>query len=130
MGRARKKIDVQALVALAANNVTKVDIAALLGCSVDTLDRRYKKMIERARAGLRRDLAMAQIEVAKGKPSEVFKDKEGNVVAVNEGLPPDTKMLIWMGKQLLGQKDKQELTGNADEPITVKVMYGVSMDDI
>ena len=129
MGRARKKIDVEALVTLAANNVSKVDMAALLGCSVDTLDRRYKKMIERARAGLRRDLAKTQIEVAKGKPSEIFKDKEGNVIHVAEGLPPNPQMLIWMGKQILGQKDKQDVT-SGDEPITVKVMYGVSMDDI
>jgi hypothetical protein len=95
MARPTKEPDVDANVMerLAAICCTMTEIAAVTGLSVDTLERRYAEPIKRGRevgkATLRREqyrLAMA------GNPT----------------------MLIWLGKQLLGQTDKV-VTANAGE---------------
>jgi len=73
-------------------------MAAVLGVSVDTIQRRKRDcpefcgVIEKGRASLRNSLRRLQVKKA----------LEGN-----------TTMLIWLGKQLLGQTDRQsaELTG-------------------
>ena len=76
---------------------TQEEIAAFLGCSVDTLTRDekfcgiYKRAMENGKMSLRR----RQWEAAEA----------GN-----------TTMLVWLGKQYLGQRDKQEVTGENGGP--------------
>lgn len=88
MARPRKKIDPEQVRALAGIGCTHEEIAAVLKCSADTLTRRFaddlKEGKEHAKASLRR----MQWEAA----------KKGNVT-----------MMIWLGKQMLGQRDYQRL---------------------
>jgi hypothetical protein len=89
-GRPKFKIDYDLVKKLASIHCTQEEIASILGCSVDTLQRDeefcgiYKREIDNAKASLRR---------------LQFKSAE-------QGNPT---VLIWLGKQLLGQRDKQEI---------------------
>ena len=103
-GRPEKEIDLNLLERLASIQCTDKEIGALLGISHDTILRRkkenedfayhYEKGKENGKTSLRR----LQWESA----------KKGNVT-----------MQIWLGKQMLGQKDKsaQEVSGPDGGPI-------------
>jgi len=100
-GRPRIKIDYAACEKLARIMCTQSEIAEVLGVSLSTLEhdkeflRIHKKGIEAGKASLRR----MQWKSAEG----------GNVTSQ-----------IWLGKQYLGQRDKQELTGKDGEQLSVK----------
>lgn len=64
------------------------EMADFFMCHPNTLTQRFSEIIAKGRANLKNTLRQKQIEVAKG----------GNVV-----------MLIWLGKQMLGQIDRQQL---------------------
>jgi len=80
---------------LASYDCTLEEIASGLGVSTDTLDRRRKEhpeiaeAIVRGRARIRTSLRKAQLKSA-----------------IKDGNP---QMLKWMGQQLLGQSDKQDV---------------------
>lgn len=76
-----------------------VEIAAYVGCSVDTLDRRYAELMAKGRDKGRTKLRRFQWEAA----------SKGNVV-----------MLIWLGKQYLGQKDNEVKLDTPQKTITLK----------
>lgn len=90
-GRPRKVIDYDAAEELGALHCTQEECAPILGCSIAVLERdlefraRHKAGKARANASLRRK----QFELAINK---------GNVT-----------MLVWLGKQVLGQTEKQSL---------------------
>lgn len=104
-GRPRKHIDLELAADLAGIFCTQEEIAGIMKVSVDTLQRNkefcgvYKKAQENAKQSIRR--------------AQYRKAIEGNVV-----------MQIWLGKQYLGQSDKQqtELTGKDGTPIQIKVV--------
>lgn len=85
MARPLAEIDPKVVEKLASINCTMVEIAAVVGCSVDTLERRFADIIKEGRAKGRSSLRRLQWEAA----------QKGN-----------TSMLIWLGKQLLGQTEK------------------------
>jgi len=85
MARPRITVDVKLVEDLARLHVPKTEIAAIVGCSVDTLDRRYAAIIDKGNAAGRTKLRRLQMEAA----------ERGNVT-----------MLIWLGKQMLGQSDR------------------------
>jgi len=87
MGRPVKKIDPKLVQDLAAIGCKTTEIASIVGVSVDTLDRRFAEEMEKGRSNLRATLRRWQISAA----------QKGNVA-----------MLIWLGKQLLGQTEKIE----------------------
>lgn len=87
MARPRKAIDLATLEKLAAINCSHAEMASVLGCSSDTLERNYAAVIKKGRAQGRMSLKRKQYEVA----------MTGNVT-----------MLIWLGKQMLDQSDKQD----------------------
>jgi len=89
MARPKLKIDPKLVQDLAAIGCKTTEIATIIGVSVDTLDRRFAGELEKGRSNLRASLRRWQIEAA----------KKGNVA-----------MLIWLGKQLLGQTEKVEQT--------------------
>ncbi len=106
-GRPRKEVDLELLGKLCAMQCTDLEICAVLDISHDTLLRRkkgktskgsfayvYKNNKEKGKASLRR--------------MQWQKAREGN-----------TTLLIWLGKQLLGQKDKSALehSGPDGKPI-------------
>lgn len=100
-GRPQKPIDWVDVDKLCAMQCTQQEIASFLDISVDTLDRRCKSVhkisfaeyFEEKRARGRISLRRAQYKLAEG----------GNAV-----------MLIWLGKQYLGQKDKSTEELNAE----------------
>jgi len=86
MARPRLTIDPDKVRLLAMVHCTDEEIAAQLNCSVDTLKRRYADVIKTGKRAGNTSLRRKQMEVA----------MSGNVA-----------MLIWLGKQLLGQRDEQ-----------------------
>lgn len=85
MARPKKQVDEALLEKLASIQCTNEELANMVGVSIDTLLRRYATLIKRARDNGRKSLRRMQWEAA----------QKGNVT-----------MLIWLGKQYLGQKDK------------------------
>lgn len=97
MGRQAKQINGEQVKKLASYQCTNIEIASVMECSTKTLERRFSDEIAAGRnlgkATLRRkqwDLAMAG----------------------------DRAMLIWLGKQMLGQTERQEVTGKDGAPLT------------
>jgi AraC-like DNA-binding protein len=90
MARPVKTVDAKRVIELAAKGHTMEEIAALEDCSERTLRRRFGRECEKGRK-----LCDAQI-----RRKQVEKALAGN---------GDTTMLIWLGKQRLGQKDKHEI---------------------
>ena len=97
-GRPKFIIDYEQVEKLAGIQCTQEEIASWLGCSVDTLTRSdkfcgiYKKGISKGRMSMRR--------------------KQWK--ALDEG---NTTMLVWLGKQYLGQSDKQDINHDKDGDI-------------
>jgi len=94
--KAQPKLTPEQVQGMAALGCTDSEIAVLAGVSERTLQRHFDTHIKEGRASLRHDLRKAQVDRA----------KSGS----------DT-MLIWLGKQYLEQRDKQELTGKDGEPL-------------
>jgi hypothetical protein len=90
MARPRKQIDHELLRSLAGIGCTVDEIATMLKCSKDTLERRFAADIEKGREEGRASLRRKQWTTAMG---------DGKSAAT---------MQIWLGKQLLGQKDRIE----------------------
>ena len=76
---------------LASYGLTNKEISEALGYDDSTLKRKFENFLVKGRAALKQRLKKKQIQVA----------LSGNVV-----------MLIWLGKQYLGQTDKVEETGD------------------
>jgi hypothetical protein len=99
LGRKPFHFDLSEVEKLGMLGATREEMASWFGCAVRTVDRRmakadgdfrlaYDKGFGRLKISLRRQ----QIEAAKG----------GNIT-----------MLIWLGKQMLGQADRQEVKSEA-----------------
>jgi len=89
-GQPKKLLDTEQLHQLASIHCTMAEIAAVMKCSVDHLYKpEYFEIIENGRESGRCSLRRLQWASA----------QKGN-----------TGMLIWLGKQLLGQKDQNQLT--------------------
>ena len=103
MARPKFKIDYTTVEKLASIMCTQVEIASLLDCSVDTLQRNkkfcgiYKKGLEKGKASLRR----RQFAMSEKNPT----------------------MAIWLGKQYLDQRDKQdlEMSGGLENTVNIKI---------
>ena len=111
MARPRKEIDWDTFDKLCAFQCTEEEIAQWFDCTVDTIT-----------ACLKRD--------KKSSFSEYYAQKRGKGrIALrrrqwHKALEAnDTAMLIWLGKQYLGQKDKHEQSGDPDRPIKIIVEY-------
>jgi hypothetical protein len=83
-GRPRKQVDERQIESLVGIGCTVAEIAASCGVSKDTLERNYAALIEKGREHAKCSLRRMQFKSA----------ESGNVT-----------MQIWLGKQLLGQKD-------------------------
>jgi len=89
MAQTKVTEDIRRLVRKAATiGCTIEEIAFLAGLGRSTIKRRCRKEVDEGRAKLRRGLRTKQLQVA----------RRGNVT-----------MLIWLGKQYLGQTDRQEV---------------------
>lgn len=86
-GRPEKEVDEKLIYELAKIHCTMQEISAVTKVSVDTLERRFMDLIKEARDEGRASLRRQQYDLA----------IKGNVT-----------MLLWLGKQLLGQAEKVE----------------------
>lgn len=114
-GRPKKEIDKKVFEGLCRIQCTEEEIADAFECDVDTVNnwckRTYKKCF-----------------------SEVFKQKRGQgKVSLRrmqwksaEG--GNVTMQIWLGKNLLGQVDKQEIEQTNNSPITINVSAATEDD--
>ena len=92
-GRPKIEIDPEQVRKLAALHCTVDELADILGCGRDTIYRHYKAELDKGRAEGRMRLRTMQFKSA------------------NSG---SASMQIWLGKQILGQRDQQEIV-NIDE---------------
>ena len=105
-GRPKFQIDYEQVEKLAGLQCTQEEIASFLGCSVDTLQRDeefcgiYKKGMDKGRMSLRRKQWKAV--------------EDGNIT-----------MLIWLGKQYLGQKEKHDKEVD-NELIAEKILKAIA----
>ena len=89
-GRPKKyNLDTNQVEQLASFGCTDTEIASFFDISRTTLDRNYEQYMTKGRESGK--IRLRQMQWASAK--------KGNVA-----------MLIWLGKQLLGQSDKQEIT--------------------
>lgn len=92
-------IDPDVVYGLAKIDCTMIEIAAAVGCSVDTLENNYSDVIEKGRRECHRSIRRMQYKSA----------EEGNVT-----------MQIWLGKVQLGQRETvvNEHTGAIEVNLT------------
>jgi hypothetical protein len=109
IGRPLIKIDPATVGTLAGIGCSNKEIAAVVGCSVDTLADRFSMEIEKGKENGKTRLRKKQFELALG----------GNVA-----------LLIWLGKQMLGQAEKVEAktehTGNVNGTLSKEDAEAVS----
>lgn len=99
---AKKEIPIEKQVEkLASYGLTNKEIAEALGYDDTTLKRKFENFLTKGKANLRQRLKRKQIDVALG----------GNV-----------SMLIWLGKQYLGQADKLDENGEYEIVINRKTI--------
>ena len=84
MARPKKEVDEELLFKLAQIHCTMREMSDIVGVSVDTLKRRYADLIDKGKSEGKMRLRRKQVEVA----------MSGNHT-----------MLIWLGKQMLGQSE-------------------------
>lgn len=89
MSRPLLPIDEELVLSLASIMCSNKEIAAIVGCCVDTLTDRFSDILDKGRQTGRTTLRREQFKAAVG----------GNVV-----------MLIWLGKQYLDQQDKTQIS--------------------
>lgn len=104
MGRPKIEIDPNQVEILASLFCSHEEIAAVIGCSQDTIERRFADVIKRGRDKGKSSLKKWQFDAA----------KKGN-----------TAMLIWLGKQHLGQREPI----NFEMPKNTNVTLKYKIDD-
>lgn len=111
-GRPIIEIDWKVFEKLCGLQCTQEEIASYFECSVDTIDRACKKNYNKYFA-------------------EIFRDKRrrGKIslrrTQYQLALDGDKTMLIWLGKQYLGQTEKHEVSGPGGLPVPIEyVSYG------
>lgn len=110
---------VQKAYELGTIHCTMEEIASILNCSVDTLERNpgIADAIKRGKEAGKESLRRLQIHKATGRPHEYERNPDGSLMLDQKkrpiikkmGYAPDTTMLIWLGKQLLNQRDDRIL---------------------
>jgi DNA-binding CsgD family transcriptional regulator len=105
-GRRRLAIDERIVEAMASIGGTDAEIADFLGCDPGTIRNRCADVLAKARASMRTRLRRAQFRAALG----------GNPA-----------LLIWLGKQMLGQSDKieHEVAAPGGGPVEIIVKHSV-----
>lgn len=89
-GRPRKEADPDIILRLASIGCSQDEIGRVTGISAATISRNFEGAYKKGVAEMKMSLRQKQYKLA----------MKGNVT-----------MLIWLGKQHLGQSDKRELTG-------------------
>ena len=97
MGRPRVEIDMEQLAKLCEIHCTLEETAGFFDCSADTIERRVAEQTEYA--------TFAEYAAQhRGKGRTVLRRLQ-----YQKAIKGDTKMLIWLGKQHLDQRDKKDI---------------------
>ena len=102
-GRPKKKLDYELIGRLASIQCTQAEVASVLGVSLSKLDKdeEFKRIFFEKKEGGRASLRRQQWKLAEsGNPT----------------------MLIWLGKQYLGQSDKKDVAHSGEQTVEVVVM--------
>jgi len=102
----RERVTPNRVCELASQGCTNDEIAARLQCSADSLERRFAEALRLGRADLHIGLRASQVDLAMKSPHEVAR---GN-------------MLMWLGKQYLGQRDQQEVRTTGEHAVVHAVL--------
>lgn len=119
MSKSKSEIDWDQVGEYLRAQCSGVEIASLIGIHENTLYTRCKEDL-----GLE-FVAFSQQKKAEGK--EALRKKQYDVA-----MQGDKTMLVWLGKQLLGQKDKQEIDQKTEHSggITIEVIESTSRPGI
>jgi len=124
---------------MCADHATEEEIGRWLGISADCLLDRckgrwgmtFKEYYNENQAGGKISLRRAQWELALGKEGVPLKDEKGNIIIDDKHhiqwlmypILPNPTMQIWLGKDVLNQKDKHEVSGPGGGPLIVKEIH-------
>jgi len=122
-GRPPIEIDFNLLDNLCYVQCTEAEIAGILGVSIEVIVARIKEETGKSfseyyaekSSGGKASLRRRQFKSAMGS-DPVIVDGE----LVSQGVPPNPTMMIWLGKQYLGQSDKAELTGKNGQALRIE----------
>lgn len=103
VGRPRLEIDEDQILKLAQFGMTDQEMVSLLEISLSTLNN-FRSIIQKGRSNLSQSIKRTQLEVA-------LKER-------------DKTMLIWVGKQYAGQKDKRDLEHSGEVSSPQIIFYG------
>lgn len=92
----RKWLDPEQVFRLAAMGCSNYEIARFFNVSESFIRKRYTDVVEAGRVNIKVRLRSAQIR---------------------EALAGNTTMLIWLGKQMLGQSDQGERNADENQPL-------------
>ena len=107
VGRPRKELDLKLVIELAKIQCTAEEMCGVLGMCEDTLVLRLKELGYENFSDFREQYS------AQGKVSL----RRFQFAAARKGNPA---LLIWLGRQYLGQADRRELTGAGGGPVETR----------
>jgi hypothetical protein len=102
-------INPEQIVALAALQCSMDDIAAFFGCAKSTIHLRFHAEYDRGREKGKMTLRQKQYQLAMGTPAVPGTKELPGIPAV----APNVTMLIWLGKQWLGQVERSQVEVSA-----------------
>jgi hypothetical protein len=106
MARPRIEIDWVEFDKLCAIHATQLEIASWFKCSVDTIDRAVKR---------KHRMGFAEYHAQKEGPGKISLRRKQFDLAQKGNVT----MLIWLGKQYLGQSEKQQITADIETKETI-----------
>jgi|TARA_R110000803_G_scaffold177776_1_gene240194 hypothetical protein len=115
MSRVKTEIDIEELRKLMALNCTTEEVAAYFGCNKKTIERRmnddeeFRDAVDSGRNLGRLSIRRQQIRLIEEKDS--------------------VAMAIFLGKQLLGQRDQLDSQRTHDKPITIQIVSPYEFDE-
>jgi hypothetical protein len=124
-GRPRVQIDWGLLDRLLSIQCTIEECAAVLNVGITTLEltieetfgKGFREYAAEKRAVGKASLRRAQWQQALGQREVVVREPDGRERVIVQGKDPSNVMLIWLGKNVLGQRDSVELTGKDGQPL-------------
>jgi hypothetical protein len=119
-GRPRKEVDMQQLENLCKIQCTQVECATFFGMDRDILADRIKEVT---------GLSFPEFyEMHKGSGKISLRRTQMKMALGGDGQKPNVTMLIWLGKQYLGQSDRNEVTHEGSLEI-VRLVKASEMKD-
>lgn len=117
-GTPKKQIDFSELEKLCFFQATQDEIASWFDVDIDTINARVKEKYhitfsayyEQKRGKGKMSLRRRQYQAAIGQDAKYDADRN----KISDAIQPNTTMMIWLGKQYLGQADKQEVNSKLE----------------